>query len=276
MTAESPASAVLESTDGDIEWVWVANTNLGGVSPGERERPFMRGVIATYRPSRVIGQGTRWCSTAWTERRVGRRGFRKQDQAGMSMVLTPTKGNCMFGDVVVPPQDRFEEACEVVAGVLLTDLDVRVGLSVWSPAIVRFPGRSLYGIHLESSGPIDPAARLAWTRLSDRDLWMEIGDEVGAELLVSFTGGRDELGQKGICSSWKPACPAEPADEVEGDTYLGEIEPVPRCFVDIAQRLGNGLLDEGNEGVAVEVPTGSWRPLEPDDGPELLVETAVR
>ncbi|MBC8363444.1 MAG: hypothetical protein H8E59_00400 [Actinobacteria bacterium] len=260
-TVEPPAMR-----EGDIEWVFVSNTVLGGVSPGALERMAF-GKTVPYLPNQNIGEGTRWCSDAWRERRLGQRGFPLRAQAGMSRVLGPTKGICMGTLVVVPAQDRFEEAVAAVAGMLSPDLEAGVGLGLWTPAIVRFPGRSVWGIHLQSSGPKGPI--FANSRESDPGLWRRVADEIGAELVVWAV--RDDEDRYAI---WYQHPAADPADVrvVNGDKFLGEVEPVPRLFVELARRYGNGLREKGVDGVAVSVPTGSWRPLEPGEDPGELIE----
>jgi len=62
--------------------------------------------------------------------------------------------------------------------------------------------------------------------------------------------------------------PAFGSGTVDGTMAIGETEPVPKLLLDIAERYGNGRRDTVEPGAAVSVPTGSWRPLEPDENPD--------
>jgi len=250
----------------DPEWVFICDTGMGGVVPGHRERMFMRSHLP-YRPNQNPTVGVRWCSQAWKELGLGARGFAISVQGGMSRVLSNSRGTVWGGRVVVPRPADYEDLCALAADMLGPGHESGVELTEWSQAVVRLPGRSVYGVYVRApytevpeGGAFGfPDAAAVITELVDAPLNVNIESGFSGDSINGFRYDPDTCLHR-----W----PAFGSGTVDGTMAIGETEPVPKLLLDIAERYGNGRRDTVEPGAAVSVPTGSWRPLEPDENPD--------
>ena len=231
-----------------FEWVFGCATALGGVAPGVRDSRF-NGRPVRYVPVSELGSGARWCSSAWLERDLGTRGFRANRQAGTTRFAMHVSGQIRGGTVVVVPDDQVEAAAALAARLLTPRPGEDPVLREWSMAVVREPGRSRLAVRL--GGGTEAPARFA--------------AELDVEWLIDFGPGGATLDR----TVAPDHCTVRTADgrvvaELGGTVYL-EDEPVSARLVEIAERWGDALSGPRGSSGVITIPTGSLRPLEPDE-----------
>jgi len=158
-------------------------------------------------------------------------------------------GQIRGGTVVVVPDDQVEAAAALASRLLVAEAGTVPALSEWSMAVVRQPGRSRLAVRL-GSGEGAPGPFAA---------------ELDVEWLIDFSPGRAGADEEARADR----CTVRSADgavvaELDGTVFL-EDEPVPSLLIEIARRHGDGLDLVGRPSGAIILPSGSHRPLEPDE-----------
>ncbi|MEO8452201.1 MAG: hypothetical protein ABI647_20590 [Gemmatimonadota bacterium] len=248
-----------------LEWVFMSNTVLGGVAPGCRS-VTLNGVTRTYAPWANVDHGARWCSPAWLDRQLGTRGFLARKQGVHSKMGLCVAGGVREGTVLVLPEEQLDTAAALAAGMLTNNWDALSGVSEWSTAIVREPGRSRLALRILPIGRAYKATLRSFAA------------ELNVECFLQIKPGHDRDRVDGRTVSTPDLCTVQSADvilgELEGLIHL-EDEPIPARLVDIAERFGDGLSLTGKRSAGIHVPNGSCRPLEPDESRQPTMTPAV-
>jgi len=252
--ATKDSAAVESPAVPDFEWVFGCITTLGRVGPTGRNT-FYNGKPVGYAPRSELDGGARWCSQAWLDRDLGKRGFLARNQSSVSLFAMHVSGQIRGGTVVVVPDDQVEAAAALANRLLVpAEGEDTSSLQEWSMAVVREPGRSRLAVRL---GP-----RFGF----DDDVRALVAPELDVEWFIDFGTGSRDSGNENSEPDYGTVRSADGTvvAELGGVVYL-EDEPIPSRLIEIAEKYGDGLTLVGRRSGAIILPTGSHRPLEPDE-----------
>jgi hypothetical protein len=129
-------------------------------------------------------------------------------------------------------------------------------------AVVREPNRTRPAVRLHRP---DDEVRESFSTEFDVEWFVEFAE---GEFVQSRWRGVSGPADGEVVDESDPCTVTHPdgtiAARLSGWIHL-EDEPVPARLVDIAARHGNGLPRTGRVSPAILIPTGSHRPLEPDE-----------
>jgi len=166
-----------------------------------------------------------------------------------------SSGLITSASVLVVPEGRIEAAAKFASQLLVPAKGEGRGLSEWSMALVREPGRTGPALWITADGDASVFEEMVALFRS----------EIGIEHQVDFGGGYNADAANAefdYCNVYAPD--GTVAARLEGMVYLEE-EPVPATLVEIGMRYGNAKQYRANRTPAIHIPTGDHRPLEPDE-----------